>query len=75
MSDADQEELINAHLMFDKPVSPLLTSSGMARDWPDARGIYHNDARNFIVWVNEEDHSRVIAMENGGDMRAVSKGY
>lgn len=28
------------HFLFDKPVSPLLTSAGMARDWPDARGIW-----------------------------------
>lgn len=28
------------HFLFDKPVSPLLTVAGMARDWPDARGIW-----------------------------------
>lgn len=54
--------------MFDKPVSPLLLSAGMARDWPDARGIFHNDTKNFLVWVNEEDHSRIISMQKGGDM-------
>ena len=43
----------------------------MARDWPDARGIWHNDAKNFLVWVNEEDHARVISMEKGGNMRRV----
>ena len=57
--------------MFDKPVSPLLLASGMARDWPDARGIWHNDAKNFLVWVNEEDHTRIISMEQGGNMKAV----
>ncbi|KAG9353584.1 hypothetical protein JZ751_011704 [Albula glossodonta] len=29
------------HFLFDKPVSPLLTCAGMARDWPDARGIWY----------------------------------
>lgn len=43
----------------------------MARDWPDARGIWHNDRKNFLVWVNEEDHSRVISMQQGGNMREV----
>lgn len=28
------------HFLFDKPVSPLLTCAGMARDWPDGRGIW-----------------------------------
>ncbi|XP_014678943.1 PREDICTED: creatine kinase M-type-like [Priapulus caudatus] len=71
MTDAEQEKLIDDHFLFDKPVSPLLTCAGMARDWPDARGIWHNDDKNFLVWVNEEDHSRVISMETGGNMKAV----
>ena len=40
MTDAEQEQLIADHFLFDKPVSPLLTCAGMARDWPDARGIW-----------------------------------
>uniref|UniRef100_H2ZCP3 Creatine kinase M-type n=1 Tax=Ciona savignyi TaxID=51511 RepID=H2ZCP3_CIOSA len=71
MTEETQDKLIEDHFLFDKPVSPLLTSSGMARDWPDARGIWHNDAKNFLVWVNEEDHMRIISMEKGGNMKAV----
>ena len=44
---------------------------GMGRDWPDARGIFHNDQKNFLIWINEEDHTRVISMEKGGNMRRV----
>jgi len=71
MTEADQDKLIADHMLFDKPVSPLLTSAGMARDWPEARGIWHNNEKNFLVWVNEEDHIRVISMETGGDMKRV----
>ncbi|XP_077993634.1 creatine kinase U-type, mitochondrial-like [Glandiceps talaboti] len=71
LTDAEQQQLIDDHFLFDKPVSPLLTCAGMARDWPDARGIWHNDKKNFLVWVNEEDHTRLISMEKGGNMRAV----
>ncbi|KAK3747271.1 hypothetical protein QZH41_005463 [Actinostola sp. cb2023] len=71
MSDQEQQQLIDDHFLFDKPVSPLLTCAGMARDWPDARGIFHNGNKNFLIWVNEEDHTRVISMEKGGNMRAV----
>ena len=71
MTEEDQDKLINDHFLFDKPVSPLLTSAGMARDWPEARGIWHNQDKNFLVWVNEEDHSRVISMEKGGNMKSV----
>ena len=62
---------VQDHFLFDKPVSPLLLASGMARDWPDARGIWHNDKKNFLVWVNEEDHTRVISMQKGGNIKEV----
>ena len=71
VTEHEQEQLIEDHFLFDKPVSPLLLASRMARDWPDARGIWHNDKKNFLVWVNEEDHTRVISMEKGGNMKAV----
>nr|AAD36984.1 dimeric creatine kinase [Chaetopterus variopedatus] len=75
MTDKEQEQLIEDHFLFDKPVSPLLTCAGMARDWPDARGIWHNDEKSFLVWINEEDHTRVISMQKGGDMGAVFKRF
>ncbi|XP_063736998.1 creatine kinase B-type-like [Eleginops maclovinus] len=43
MTEEEQQQLIDDHFLFDKPVSPLLLASGMARDWPDGRGIWHND--------------------------------
>lgn len=62
---------VQDHFLFDKPVSPLLLSAGMARDWPDARGIWHNYQKTFLVWVNEEDHTRVISMQKGGNISEV----
>merc|ERR550537_1931186 len=35
----------------------------MARHWPDGRGIFHNDSQNLFVWVNEEDHLRIVSMQ------------
>lgn len=71
MTPQEQDQLIEDHFLFDKPVSPLLLSAGMARDWPDARGIWHNEEKTVLVWVNEEDHTRVISMQKGGNMREV----
>ena len=71
MTEEEQQQLIDDHFLFDKPVSPLLLASRMARDWPDARGIWHNEEKNFLVWINEEDHTRVISMEKGGNMKRV----
>ncbi|XP_075302453.1 creatine kinase S-type, mitochondrial-like, partial [Opisthocomus hoazin] len=70
-SGRDQKKLMDDHFLFDKPVSPLLTCAGMARDWPDARGIWHNNDKTFLIWIDEEDHTRVISMEKGGNMKQV----
>ena len=33
--------------------------------------MYVNDAHTFIIWVNEEDHIRVVSMQKGGNMKEV----
>ncbi|XP_029564701.1 creatine kinase S-type, mitochondrial [Salmo trutta] len=71
MTEKEQQQLIDDHFLFDKPVSPLLTCAFMARDWPDGRGLWHNNEKTFLIWVNEEDHTRVISMEKGGNMKRV----
>ena len=54
MGDADRKQLIADHFLF-KGGDKYLESCGLEREWPEARGIYHNDAKTFLVWVNEED--------------------
>ena len=46
----------------------FLESCGLNRDWPSGRGIFHNDDKTFLVWVNEEDQLRIISMEPGADI-------
>ena len=71
MTHEQEESMRKEHFLFQEPDSTLLISGSMHRDWPDARGIFHNDARNALVWANEEDHMRVISMEMGADIVAV----
>ncbi|DBA05131.1 TPA: hypothetical protein N0F65_004981 [Lagenidium giganteum] len=72
MTKAEEDQLQTDHFLFQKPGGgTLLTGAGAARDWPSGRGIFHNDQKSFLVWVNEEDHMRVIAMQDGGDIGAV----
>eukprot|EP00747_Dinoflagellata_sp_TGD_P135462 gnl/TRDRNA2_/TRDRNA2_175465_c6_seq60.p1 gnl/TRDRNA2_/TRDRNA2_175465_c6~~gnl/TRDRNA2_/TRDRNA2_175465_c6_seq60.p1 ORF type:complete len:477 (+),score=131.10 gnl/TRDRNA2_/TRDRNA2_175465_c6_seq60:140-1432(+) len=66
-----EERLIKEHFLFQEPDEPMLLSWRMERDWPHARGIYHNDEKSALVWVNEEDHLRIISMEKGPNIRAV----
>lgn len=40
-----------------------MDACNLNRDWPSGRGIFHNDAKTFLVWVNEEDQLRIISMQ------------
>merc|ERR1711957_745166 len=66
-----EESLIKQNFLFQEPDEPMLLSWRMERDWPHARGIYHNENKSALVWVNEEDHLRIISMEKGNNARAV----
>ena len=70
MSDADSRLLIADHFLF-KAGDRFLEAAGLNRDWPQGRGIYHNDEKTFLVWVNEEDQLRIISMQAGGDIKGV----
>lgn len=69
MSKDIQEQLIADHFLF-KAGDRFLEASGLNRDWPDGRGIYHNNDKTFLVWINEEDQLRIISMQYGGDIKA-----
>ena len=64
MKEADRQKLVDDHFLFVSGDKNLI-AAGMERDWPEGRGIYHNAAKTFLVWVNEEDQLRIISMENG----------
>jgi creatine kinase len=67
MSEAEEEQLRSAGNLFQEPDSTLLLASGMGRHWPDGRGIFKNDAANLFVWLNEEDHLRIVSMQGSRD--------
>lgn len=74
MSMSKRKELINAHYLFTDD-DECLQIIGTYNDWPAGRGIFINDRKEefgtFIVWVGEEDHMRIMAMDKGSDCIAV----
>ncbi len=62
--------MIKKHFLF-KEGDRFLEAAGLNRDWPSGRGIYHNEEKTFLVWVNEEDQLRIISMQKGGDIKEV----
>ena len=49
----------------------FLEACNLNREWPEGRGIFHNDDKTFLVWVNEEDQLRIISMQQGADLHKV----
>merc|ERR1719253_1730193 len=70
MTDAERKQLIADHFLF-KGGDKYLQSAGLEREWPEARGIYHNNNKTFLVWVNEEDQLRIISMQKGSNIKQV----
>ena len=70
MSKEVQQKLIDDHFLF-KEGDRFLQAANSNHFWPKGRGIYHNDTKTFLVWVNEEDHLRIISMQKGGNIKEV----
>jgi protein-arginine kinase len=70
MDEKVRQQLVDDHFLFISGDKNLI-AAGMERDWPEGRGIFHNAAKSFLVWVNEEDVLRIISMQSGGDVKGV----
>jgi len=70
MDEATQKQLIDDHFLF-KEGDRFLEACNLNRDWPSGRGIFHNDEKTFLVWVNEEDQLRIISMQKGAGLLEV----
>ena len=59
-------QLVAEHKMFkDMSGDPYLCVAGISSDWPFGRGMYISADEQFIIWVGEEDHLRIMAMKRG----------
>lgn len=85
MTKEIQNQLIQDHFLFKEgdrfvqfkftfeniKIFSFLQEANACRYWPVGRGIFHNKNKTFLVWVNEEDHLRIISMQNGGNVGQV----
>ncbi|WP_201352834.1 phosphagen kinase [Hydrogenimonas urashimensis] len=70
MDEKTKQRLIEDHFLF-KEGDRFLEAAGLNRDWPEGRGIFHNEEKTFLAWINEEDQFRIISMQKGGDIQMV----
>jgi creatine kinase len=73
----EQEDFLQSNgFLFQKPkTTNLLSWAGAARNWPQGRGIFHNNEKTALCWCNEEDHCRIISMALGGDVKSVFRRF
>ena len=70
MDKTKQQKLIDLHYLF-KEGDRFLQAANACRFWPTGRGIFINLTKTFCVWINEEDHIRIISMQEGGNLKTV----
>lgn len=45
-------------------------AAGINSDFPEGRGVFYSLDRQLMVWVNEEDHLRIMSLEKTSDLSA-----
>lgn len=68
MSDEQRQGLIDDHFLF-RGADKMQAASGYHVDWPIGRAVYHNKNKQFVNWINEGDHLRIISMKMGADVK------
>ena len=69
MTDDEIKYWVDKHFLF-RGGDVMQAASGYHADWPHGRGIFVSKTENFLMWLNEGDHLRIISMEMGGDIEA-----
>ncbi len=78
LTENERNRLVDRKIAFPKG-DRFMESAGINRDFPKDRGVFFNQVTDktlqtqsrFLVWANEEDHLRIIAMENSSDLSGV----
>jgi len=70
MTDAEIKGWVDKHFLF-RGKDKMQAASGYHADWPHGRGIFVSKDEQFLLWLNEGDHLRIISMQQDGDVTAV----
>lgn len=70
IDDKELKRLKKENLWFQKG-DRFQDAAGINSDFPKCRGVFHSFDKQFMVWVNEEDHLRIISREKTSDISRV----
>ena len=65
-NQAYKEEIMNF-----KKGDRFQDAAGINADFPKCRGIFYSADKRFRVWLNEEDHMRIISQDASSDLSGV----
>ncbi len=64
------QALKNENLIFGRG-DRFQDAAGINTDFPKCRGIFHSLDKKLLIWVNEEDHLRIICMKKSSDISGI----
>jgi len=67
MTEVIRQQLVDDHFLF-MSGDPFLQITGMEKDWPLGRGIFHSNDKTLVIWVQETEHAKIIIRHN--DLKA-----
>ena len=70
MTQAQTQQLIDDHFLF-RGKDRMQAASGYHEYWPHGRGVFVSHDKQFVCWINEGDHIRIISMEKGCQVKSV----
>jgi len=70
MSEDEIKGWVDKHFLF-RGKDKMQAASGYHADWPHGRGIFVSKDEQFLLWLNEGDHLRIISMQQDGDVKGV----
>ncbi len=69
--DSDKLEQLIKDTLFFRKGDRFQDAAGINSHFPKCRGIYASEDKRFRVWINEEDHLRVISQDSSSDLQGV----
>lgn len=69
MNEDKATQMKERGLSFEKCTEILEIASGYGRDFPDARGVYLSEDERCFIWINQEDHCRLMIQTPSADVQ------
>lgn len=73
-ADAERIRQLKRDQIWFKKGDRFQDAAGFNADFPKSRGVYHSSDKCSIIWLNEEDHLRIIHMEKSADIAKAFRG-